>query len=226
MSTHSSEIAPTPVQAQLAAARRSQILDGATRVFAARGFHRATIKAIARAAGVAEGTIYNYFASKEDLLFGLLDRLNETAERPAAFAALANSAGPGASGPAPSGADLDAVFAGLVGHRLELAGAHLPLLKALIPELLFNDLLRERYAAEILAPTTALGKGAFDALAAAGALRPMKSELVVRLVAAMIFGVLMLELLGDPVPAERRDELPSEAVALLLDGLRARGEAP
>ncbi len=70
------------IQAQLAAARRTQILDAATRVFASKGFNRATIRDVARDAGVADGTIYNYFANKTDLLFGLLDRLNDTERRP------------------------------------------------------------------------------------------------------------------------------------------------
>src|SRR5258708_19998646 len=69
------------IQAQLAAARRTQILDAATRVFASKGFNRATIRDVARDAGVADGTIYNYFANKTDLLFRLLHRLNHP-ERP------------------------------------------------------------------------------------------------------------------------------------------------
>ena len=40
------------------AARREQILDAATTVFAAKGFHRATIKEVARAAGVADGAAH------------------------------------------------------------------------------------------------------------------------------------------------------------------------
>ena len=48
--------------------RRRQILEAASGVFANRGYAAATIADIARAARVAEGTIYNYFRSKEDLL--------------------------------------------------------------------------------------------------------------------------------------------------------------
>lgn len=52
----------------LSEGRRRQILQAAIRVFARRGYATATIEDVARAAGVAEGTIYNYFRSKEDLL--------------------------------------------------------------------------------------------------------------------------------------------------------------
>src|SRR5215510_15771340 len=74
------------IQAQLVAVRRTQILDAATRVFASKGFNRATIRDVAQDAGVADGTIYNYFSNKTDLLFGLLDRLNDSERRPASLA--------------------------------------------------------------------------------------------------------------------------------------------
>ncbi len=41
---------PDPIQELVTAARRKQILDAATQVFAEKGFHRATIKDIARVA--------------------------------------------------------------------------------------------------------------------------------------------------------------------------------
>src|SRR5215213_10573608 len=68
-------------QEQVAALRRVQILDAATTVFAQRGFHRTTIRDVAKAAGVADGTIYNYFENKTALLLGILDRLNENERR-------------------------------------------------------------------------------------------------------------------------------------------------
>ena len=84
MSTHERTIGPDPdssLRDQLVAVRRRHILDAATREFAAKGFDRATIRDVARRAGVADGTIYNYFPNKAALLLGILDRLNETAQR-------------------------------------------------------------------------------------------------------------------------------------------------
>lgn len=51
--------------------RRKQILDAASQVFAAKGFERATIADIAKEAGIAEGSIYNYFKNKADLLIAI-----------------------------------------------------------------------------------------------------------------------------------------------------------
>jgi len=55
------------------AGRRQTILDGAIRVFSEKGFFNATVAEIARAAGVADGTIYLYFKSKDELLLSIFD---------------------------------------------------------------------------------------------------------------------------------------------------------
>jgi len=47
------------------------ILQGALRAFAAHGFHKTQVSKIAKAAGVADGTIYLYFRRKEDILIAL-----------------------------------------------------------------------------------------------------------------------------------------------------------
>lgn len=49
----------------------STIIDAALKVFGEKGYYNATISEIARAAGVSEATIYEYFGSKEDLLFAI-----------------------------------------------------------------------------------------------------------------------------------------------------------
>ena len=53
--------------------KRQQILDGAVRVFAEKGFFTGTMAEISRAAAVAEGTIYLYFKSKDELLLSIFD---------------------------------------------------------------------------------------------------------------------------------------------------------
>jgi TetR/AcrR family transcriptional regulator, fatty acid metabolism regulator protein len=54
--------------------KAGRILDSALNVFAAKGFQSATIQEISKSATVSEGTIYEYFSNKEDLLFSTLER--------------------------------------------------------------------------------------------------------------------------------------------------------
>ncbi len=53
----------------LVAHRRRQIIDAVVPLFTAQGFHKTTTRQIARAAGFSIGTLYEYIACKEDVLF-------------------------------------------------------------------------------------------------------------------------------------------------------------
>lgn len=53
--------------------KRQRILDAAVRVFAKKGFYATRVSEVAKAAGVADGTIYLYFKSKEELLVSLFE---------------------------------------------------------------------------------------------------------------------------------------------------------
>src|ERR1700716_3699113 len=55
-------------------AKRDAILRAATDVFAERGFFHAQVADVARTAGVAAGTVYLYFRSKDDLLASIFER--------------------------------------------------------------------------------------------------------------------------------------------------------
>jgi AcrR family transcriptional regulator len=49
---------------------RQRIIDAAIELFAARGFDNVPVAEVARAAEVSEATVFNYFATKEDLVYG------------------------------------------------------------------------------------------------------------------------------------------------------------
>ena len=54
--------------------KRDAILKAATKVFARRGFFQSQVADVARAAGIAAGTVYLYFRSKDDLLVSIFER--------------------------------------------------------------------------------------------------------------------------------------------------------
>ena len=54
--------------------RINEILDAAEQLFFEKGYDRTTVKDIAKVMGVAQGTMYYYFKSKEEVLKGVIDR--------------------------------------------------------------------------------------------------------------------------------------------------------
>ncbi|AGA67913.1 transcriptional regulator [Desulfitobacterium dichloroeliminans LMG P-21439] len=57
--------------------RRSEILDAAERLFHAKGYDKSTVNDILNEVGIAKGTFYYYFKSKEDVLDAIVERVTE-----------------------------------------------------------------------------------------------------------------------------------------------------
>jgi AcrR family transcriptional regulator len=56
---------------------RQAIVDAAHGLFGERGFEATTVADVARAADVSEGTVFNYFPTKEDLFYGGLESFEQ-----------------------------------------------------------------------------------------------------------------------------------------------------
>ena len=63
---------------ELIAQRHEQIFRAASRVFITRGYHEATVRVIAREAGLSLGGLYAYIKTKEDILYLVFDKLTTT----------------------------------------------------------------------------------------------------------------------------------------------------
>ncbi|WP_425147855.1 TetR/AcrR family transcriptional regulator [Deinococcus sp.] len=194
------------VQEQLASARRTQILEAAAQVFASKGFHPSTIRDIARAAGIAEGTIYNYFDNKGALLLGLFDLMSQRAR-----AALTPAAPP---------ADLRGlVRLYLSGPLQALSEGNAELFRVIVSEVMVNPEVRARFYAELLTPMLAAGQEAFRL--ALPTHDPARLALTMRALSALILGLLLERLMGDATLEDRWDEVPEALAELLIHGLEA-----
>ncbi|MCA9837505.1 MAG: TetR/AcrR family transcriptional regulator [Trueperaceae bacterium] len=179
------------LQNQLNGLKQNHILEAAISVFSEKGFHRAKIRDIAKAAGVADGTVYNYFSSKDDLLLGILNKLNETESRPAQFEALGQE-------------NLEALFQAQMKHRFSVMMANKRILQAVLPEVLSNAELRDLYFTKVILPTMTQGENAFSKVLATNKVSAMA---LVRAMAASLFGLVVLTLLGDKQSEESADEM-------------------
>jgi AcrR family transcriptional regulator len=190
-------------------ARREQILGAATRVFAEKGFSRATTREVARAAGVSEGTIYNYFEDKDALLMAILDKLNETERRAEDFE----------EGMA---ADFRGFLEQYLRRRMSLIWENREVFRVVLSEMLVNSELRKLYLRRVVEPTMRIAEENFRSRMEQGEVREMDAPLAMRSVAGAVLGVLVLGLLGDEEINSRSDEVSDVLAGLLLHGLDAK----
>jgi AcrR family transcriptional regulator len=173
-------------RAQRAAARQAQILAAAARVFGQKGFERATTREIAAAADVSEGTLYNYFDSKVDLLDGVARAFaDELSARIAAIEA----------------DNLADMMAQLLADRLR-SGRERRLLMLFLHEARLNPGNPCPAVRDALQRVIDATEKRFGELIAAGVMRPVEPDVAARAVSATIMGFAALYELGQYAPQE------------------------
>src|SRR5438477_9446251 len=71
---HSVKVMVKKISRNGSSGKRESILRAATRVFARNGYFNSKVADIARAADVADGTVYLYFKSKDEILHSIFDQ--------------------------------------------------------------------------------------------------------------------------------------------------------
>ncbi len=175
---------PDTRQARRAARRRAEILDAAAKVFAEKGFSRSTMKDVADAADIAEGTIYNYFESKDDLLISLIDKLADLEARRETYAHSID-------------VDFRQAFHDQLAQRFAMIRDRNKLFMAILPEVFVSPHLRELYQQRIMIPGIRDLEEHFRARIEHGQLKDSDVPIVMRLFAALALGIEVLVLMGD-----------------------------
>ena len=188
------------------AARATQILDAAAALFAERGFHRTTTRDIAEAADVAEGTLYNYFANKDELLIGIMQRLS------ASFS-------PALVPPDQASTNARERFASLLEIRKTFQEMNLTRMQAVLSEIMANAELRERFYQELVAPGLQALEKTLGLHASAGQIRPGDIPEKARLLASIFIGMFFLEVLGDPVASSKNHHYDEVSMSVILNGI-------
>ena len=174
---------------QMAKARRAQILDAAATVFAKKGFHRATTKEIAKAAGVSPGTIYNYFGSKEDLLIGIMVHLGDIQLRRMQITS--------AQLEQALKQDAHDFLRDVFQKRHSFVAHSKEMLRTVVAEMLINREFAERYYTQTLLPYSESLEQHFQARIEQGEIRSIDVPLLLRFFSAVNAGLLMGLLIGD-----------------------------
>jgi TetR/AcrR family transcriptional regulator, fatty acid metabolism regulator protein len=197
--------------------RKSQILAAAARVFARKGYERATIADIAKVARVAEGSIYNYFKNKQDLLVSLPRQLIE----PAIEASRARVSTNTFAEPLPP----EEILSNIAHSIIFVIRANAHVIRALVSALPnMKQPLREKYLQQVILYVTGLLKEYFQQQIEQGNFRQgLNPETLSLAFVGLFFPVVMFrEVLQ--VETERNldyDQLIDEVVSVFLRGVLA-----
>ena len=201
----------------LVAERKAQILAAAAKVFARKGFERATIAEIAKAAGVAEGSIYNYFKNKSDLLVNIPRGVVQPAVESMHLDMTALAAG---DEPPP-----DVVLATIARTLIATVrqNAHIfRILLTALPTLKLSS--RQQYMEQVIVYATGVLEGYFKQQIARGVFRPdLNPTIATRIFIGMFFPFVMLSavLQVEEPTAFDDDEVIAAAISLYLNGVLA-----
>jgi AcrR family transcriptional regulator len=193
--------------------RRQHILEAAARVFGERGFRGATVHDVAEAAGVADGTIYNVFANKADLLLSLLDPLAaQTTGQPPAH---------------PISVDASTLMEGLFRDRWNtFTPVLLAMLRVVLSEALVDPEVRGAFLERVIEPALRPLERQMGVMTKSGDVIASDPKLISRTLTATFLGLMLLRLLGDR-RLERADAPTMGKIAkILADGLVPRTQEP
>jgi TetR/AcrR family fatty acid metabolism transcriptional regulator len=199
-----------PIQQQLIAARKNQILDAAAAVFAEKGFHPTTTKDIAKRAGIAEGTIYNYFESKTALLLGVFERMRAT---------VIHENMP----PPPDDLDLRTFIQAVLYPPLAaLQQDNFALFRIVVSEMLVSEEMQHLFYEQVWKPTLALAEDYFEEQSAQHGLPTDEARLVIRGISGMVLGLMLEYIMGDPDVIAGWERLPDLLADLMTNGLKGK----
>ena len=191
--------------------RRQQILDAARDVFSRKGYDQATTAEIARIADIAEGTIYNYFLGKRDLLISLISSYigNEPV--------LSFSAQLPGSGAPP--------LSSLIKDRLGIGFEDVDLQLLLLGEIQRDPELAKQYVEEVLQPGLKLTQEYLKSGINEGVFRLLNTAVAVRVLVGMMLGLIVLYKVEGETGFLRgipRQELAAEMAELFLEGIKRK----
>ncbi len=188
------------------ARRRKEILAAAARVFGEKGYANTTTREIAYAADMAEGTLYNYFDGKREILLAIIhetqgdieDALDEV-------------------GAVESREELIT----FVARIFEIAVVKLSFTRTLLTEAWLDDVILEEILNGRLQRISDKVQYFIEGHIAAGNFRPMDPELATRILLGMFIAPILPALRGvaSPPSPEQSRMWAQTAVDLLLNGV-------
>ncbi len=187
--------------------RSEQILQAAIDVFSEQGFERATTRAIAKRAGVAEGTIFNYFPTKRDILISILkQRVLDTIP------------------PLDTNGNAVDVMEMLLANRLRMWKEHAGIMNVMVFEAVFDEQFRKLFHDNVFKVGISRVEGYIQAMQKGGLLADADCKMISRMMLGIVLGFGLMNIVAGE--AGEPEELAHKLTELVYNGLKHRSEEP
>lgn len=207
------ERAPKPTRLERTADKRERILKAAIKVFARKGFYAARVSEIAKAAGVADGTIYLYFRNKDDVLTSVFEsRITRLVE------VLGEIVG--------SGGSFEDRFRRIVELQLGVLEGRRELAEVVTVNLRQSSKLLKQFAAPFFVQYLEVMAGLVAEAQQAGIVRAdVSPRIVARALWGALDGIALTWAIGGGEPGQLARAAPQVA-GVFLEGMLARRDSP
>ena len=179
---------------------RGEIMDAAIEIITEKGFKNATTKEMAARADMAEGTLYNYFKNKDDILMSIAERY-VSAKRNWDVSTDVES--------------LQEFITNLYTQSASRDGHDFikdrEVLKALLPEFLTDKTLGNLYFERIVTPYLSMLEEKLAILQERGIVEDYDVRALSRMFYSNLIGYAVLEINGDPMVTNATPEFRKEA---------------
>jgi len=195
---------------RISSQRRKQILDAAFVVFSRKGFAAATTHEIASEAGVAVGTIYNYFENKRDILVKLVQDTVITAP----FLQIIENW---------HDHDEETFIRSIISNRINFGLDNAETMLILFSEILRDKELCRQVGVEMLTPNLKLGRSFIESKVESATSRPIDADIAIRCVIGMIIGFIILRRMegeSSPIDGMDREYLLEQIFEFVLGAIK------
>jgi len=189
--------------------RRHEIVTAAAQVFAEKGYANTTTKELAEAADMAEGTLYNYFDGKREILLEIIKELQNPIDE-----LLQNA----------HGLQSRADFVRIVEQGLDIFISQLDFTRTLFTEVWTDDVILEDFVTGRLQYIGEAIRNFVEQGIAAGTFQPIDTDITTRMVLGSFLALVFPILRGTQTlpSSQQRHKMAKAAIDLLFDGIRVR----
>lgn len=198
--------------------RERLILDAAIKIFAEKGYDKSTTKEIAEIAGIAEGTIFRYYKTKNNILEGVLTLLISTISKNVVFKSIEKLLKDN------EGKTPEELIKLIIKDRIELVEQVFPLMKIVVMQAFTSEAIKKAFYDNVMVKAFELFESVFEEMKQKNMIRKdLSNENIFRsIVGNIIVLILPRVMLADIEEPKDLDTEIDSVIEIIMNGIKVK----